>query len=160
MSDDKKALNKLDTWHHILFIRHGERADHAKHLNMEYPVRFDPPLTPLGVQQAKETGEFIREYAEKHGFDEIKLDVSPFLRTMMTASQIAKALGHSKIQINHYFCEWMEKMFFDFNVLPEIMSRRLDLYAKEEIIQNYLDGIEFIDTNIGFEEAMTYYPEP
>lgn len=35
---------------HIFFIRHGERADHAKHLNIEYPVKNDPFLTPLGVQ--------------------------------------------------------------------------------------------------------------
>ena len=35
---------------HLFYIRHGERADHAKHLNIEYPVKKDPPLTPLGVQ--------------------------------------------------------------------------------------------------------------
>ena len=39
-----------DHLHHIFFIRHGERADHAKHLKIEYPNRYDPPLTPLGVK--------------------------------------------------------------------------------------------------------------
>ena len=36
--------------HHLFFVRHGERADHAKHLKIEYPVKYDPPLTPLGVE--------------------------------------------------------------------------------------------------------------
>ncbi len=48
--------------HHIFYVRHGERADHAKHLKIEYPLAFDPPLTPLGVKQATETGLFFQQY--------------------------------------------------------------------------------------------------
>ena len=83
--------------HHILQIRHGERADHALHLKIEFPIKFDPPLTPLGLQQAKETGEYLLEYLKIHKFDEVRLDASPFLRTLMTAAGIAKVLGLPKI---------------------------------------------------------------
>ena len=80
-------------YHHLFFVRHGERADHAKHLKIEYPVKYDPPLTPLGVQQASETGKFFVEYLKTHKFDQVVIESSPFIRTMMTASAIARELG-------------------------------------------------------------------
>jgi len=145
--------------HHILQIRHGERADHALHLKIEFPIKFDPPLTPLGLQQAKETGEYLLGYLKTHKFDEVRLDASPFLRTLMTAAGIAKVLGLPKIFVNHNFCEWMDMMFFDKNPLPEIMSRRPDIFPKHKIVEEYLQGIDFEDTDYGIEEALTYYPE-
>lgn len=105
---------------------------------MVYPVKYDPPLTPLGIEQARETGEYLREYLKVHKFDEIKLEASPFLRTLMTAANIAKVLGIERIRVNHHFCEWMDKMFFEENPLPNIMSRRPDLYPKEKIVEEYL----------------------
>jgi hypothetical protein len=77
----------------------------------------------------------------------------------MTAANIAKVLGLKKIRVNHHFCEWMDTMFFDENPLPDIMSRRPDLYPKEKLVQEYLQGIDFEDNDYGYEEAMGYYPE-
>ena len=54
----------------------------------------------------------------------------------------------------------MEEKFFEKNPLPDIMSRRPDVYPKEKIVLEYLQGIDFEDTNHGIEEALTYYPEP
>ena len=78
---------------------------------------------------------------------------------MMTGAGIAKGLGHTKIRINHYFCEWMSQMFFERNHLQDLMSRRPDLYPKQELIGKYLSGIDFIDEDIGHEESLTYFPE-
>jgi hypothetical protein len=57
--EDDKLDQASHEHHHLFFVRHGERADHAPHLKIEYPNRYDPPLTPLGVQQALETGAFF-----------------------------------------------------------------------------------------------------
>ncbi len=32
----------------VIFIRHGERADLAPEKSVQYDVKCDPPLTPLG----------------------------------------------------------------------------------------------------------------
>ena len=53
----------------------------------------------------------------------------------------------------------MDMIFFDKNPLPEIMSRRSDVFPKHKIVEEYLQGIDFEDTDHGIEEALTYYPE-
>jgi broad specificity phosphatase PhoE len=111
------------------------------------------------VKQAAETGEFFRQYLETHKFDEVLIECSPFIRTMMTGAGIAKALGHKSIRINHHFCEWMSPMFFETNHLPDLMTRRTDLHRKEDLIERYLGGIDYIDESIGWEESLTYFPE-
>jgi broad specificity phosphatase PhoE len=36
--ESAKVVGEADFGHHhIFFVRHGERADHAKHLKIEYP---------------------------------------------------------------------------------------------------------------------------
>ena len=103
-----------DEHHHLFFVRHGERADRAPQLKMEYPEKQDPPLTPLGVQQAEETGRFFKEYMEKHPYlDRVKLETSPFMRTMQTAAGIARVLGTPKLELNYTYCEWMSSKLFD-----------------------------------------------
>jgi hypothetical protein len=47
-------------------------------------------------------------------------------------------------------------MFFDENHLPNLMSRK---FPKAELSKDYLEGVDFVDEDHGFEEAMTYYPE-
>jgi hypothetical protein len=54
----------------------------------------------------------------------------------------------------------MSEMFFDANHLPNLMSRKSDLFPKEELSKQYLGGVDFIDENLGFEEACTFFPEP
>ena len=54
----------------------------------------------------------------------------------------------------------MAEMFYDSNHLPDLMSKRADLYPHDEIVRQYLEGTEFIDEDIeGYEESLTYYPE-
>lgn len=78
----------------MIFIRHGERADLAPEKGVEYDVRCDPPLTPLGVTQVEETGIYLKRYIEENKFDEVVIECSPFIRTVQTAAIIAKAVGH------------------------------------------------------------------
>ena len=55
---------------------------------------YDPPLTPLGVQQAIETAQFMQKYLEENEYTEVIIESSPFLRSMQTAAELANVLGH------------------------------------------------------------------
>ena len=105
---------QFDEHHHLFFVRHGERADRAEEVKMEYPESQDPPLTPLGVQQAEETGRFFKGYLERHPYlDRVVLETSPFMRTMQTAAGIGRVLGIPKMKINYTYCEWMSGRLFN-----------------------------------------------
>ena len=76
----------------IAFIRHGERCDLAMGSKMIIPyennIRFDPPLTAVGLEQAAICGRYfrdrLREVEELHGitFDEVVVESSPFVRCL------------------------------------------------------------------------------
>jgi broad specificity phosphatase PhoE len=57
----------------------------------------DPPLTKKGMEQASEAGKYLKQYFEDNNlkFDEIKIKSSPFVRCIMTSSQLAQSLGIS-----------------------------------------------------------------
>lgn len=61
----------------------------------------------------------------------------------MTAAQIAKGLGHTKIRINYLYSELMASHIFEDCVLQEITIKTKD---KDYIVSTYLDGIDFEDT--------------
>ncbi|HEX7018006.1 MAG TPA: histidine phosphatase family protein [Patescibacteria group bacterium] len=60
----------------IYLVRHGQKLPHAG----------DPGLTEIGLQQAKETGEYLKQ------FPITKLIASPYKLTVETAQQISSAL--------------------------------------------------------------------
>ena len=78
---------------------------------------------------------------------------------MQTAAAIARVLQIREIRINYHFCEWMSEMFFVENWIPKLMVRRPDEFPREMLVREYLGGVEYIEEHIGFDEAMTYYPE-
>ncbi len=51
----------------------------------------------------------------------------------------------------------MADKFFDENQLPNLMSRRAEY--RQEIVEKYLEGVGYVDEDIGYEEACTYWPE-
>ena len=55
-SSFKETQHHIGDEHWIFNIRHGERADYKPDLNIQYPISFDPPLTPDGKQMAFTTG--------------------------------------------------------------------------------------------------------
>ena len=84
-------------------IRHGERVDHIPNYNpADIPNEHDPSLTDFGFEQAKLTGKYLKEYFDTNGmnFDKVIIECSPFIRTMQTASQIARELNVPTITYN------------------------------------------------------------
>jgi len=72
----------------VALIRHGERADFEPLgiTSKPYEVKHDPPLTDKGIAQATETGRALKAFLLDSGYDEIIIECSPFIRTMMTAA--------------------------------------------------------------------------
>ena len=54
-------------------------------------LKFDPPLTKVGIAQAIMTGRFLKDFFQKSELKPSKIIIrsSPFMRTIMTASAIA-----------------------------------------------------------------------
>jgi len=90
----------------VWITRHGNRQDFVNP-NWGKTARWqdDPGLSPDGIIQAKELAERIKKENIRHIFS------SPFLRTVETASQVAKVLG-LKIKIEAGLSEWMNTDWF------------------------------------------------
>ena len=95
---------------------------------MTYRNKIDPPLTPLGIEQAKATGRYLKQYFRDNNyqFKRIVIECSPFLRAMMTAAWIAKELGGcAEIHINYLIAELLyERQFGKENPLRSLSSLR------------------------------------
>lgn len=72
----------------------------------------DPPLTPLGLRQAEETGKFLALYFEKHRykFDKIIIETSPYLSCIMTAARIAHALDEKDVFVHYRAIDYLSIM--------------------------------------------------
>ena len=69
----------------LLLIRHGESEGNRDRVFTRTP---EVPLTPTGREQARETGEFVRER-----YEPALLVSSPFVRARQTAEIIGDVLG-------------------------------------------------------------------
>lgn len=77
---------------HLIVMRHGDRIDNFEPLwtaNAERP--WDPPLVEAGRVRAFCTGRKLRE--ARVGFPIHRVFVSPFLRCIQTAREVAIALS-------------------------------------------------------------------
>ena len=101
-------------------MRHGERADFAKNddpknasksSSYNSQTNHDPNLTDKGLAQASEAGlhfkNSIENFQREHNitFDEVRVEASPFLRTLQTGAQIAEQIGSNKVHVNYRTCE-------------------------------------------------------
>lgn len=138
---------------------------------------YDPPLTPLGVQQAIETAEFLQKHLEQNGYTTVVIESSPYLRSMQTAAETAKVLGHKSMKINYKLAEWMKGAFFTENPLGHLLIRSVTEAdqkkgitleeQQQRIVKEYLGGITFIDESSNpesdayedFAHASKSYPE-
>lgn len=93
MEEEKKSNSQTNRIL-IVFVRHAERADMAPEMESSHPIEniHDAPLTNLGIQQAEYTGKVLSFMLQEYYINEVILESSPFLRTMMTASCIATQL--------------------------------------------------------------------
>lgn len=95
-------------------IRHGERTDCSNLPEERARVenKHDCPLTYLGVSQAHVTGQYLKQYLAKGNYERIVLESSPLLRTLETATAIAKELDLQEINVNYRIFEWLSEDFF------------------------------------------------
>lgn len=91
----------------VWIARHGNRLDFV---NPEWfntaERRYDPPLSEDGVIQAQELAARLKSENIAHIF------ASPFLRTVQTASEVAKVLD-LPIKLEAGVCEWLNSSWMD-----------------------------------------------
>lgn len=92
----------------------------------------DPPLSSLGLQQARETGVFLDHLLSSEGIsaDSITWMSSPFLRTIQTSNaaidSMKKVIGSNKIEIlpEYSIFEWDGKDGAWHKDLPDLQERK------------------------------------
>lgn len=91
----------------LLVLRHGERADDVNRAwNDTAPRPHDPPLTGLGVAQARATGRLLAD----EGVDAVY--ASPFLRAVHTAHHVVRCL-ECPVRVEAGLCEHLNPEWFD-----------------------------------------------
>lgn len=129
MEDTSKDLSQvtLDPSKDYFFgIRHGQRADKdGGHYD-------DIPLTEFGVNQAKESGKIMNELLQRSKISKVTLIVSPFLRTMQTAQEVARECGIKDMKIDMGFMESLYEHAFTENPLLKLETRLLTASEFEE----------------------------
>ena len=139
--------NKCNTI--LLFIRHGERADQVNLKDptpFPYPIDWDPPLTALGVEQAKATGKFLKEAIPSIAERPLVFISSPFTRTMQTIGNIIGTLNLQKthqITVTNALCEELNRYWFPLDPQFHLPIRK----SPKDFTKNYLEeyNIQFAD---------------
>lgn len=112
----------------VWIARHGNRLDFV---NPDWfntaERRYDPPLSEDGFIQAKQLGERLKNEKIGHIF------ASPFLRTIQTASEVAKLLD-IPIKLEAGIGEWQN---------PHWMSETPEIHPRELLEKDY----PYIDWN-------------
>lgn len=103
---------------HIFLIRHGESISNA---GENYEKRIPDHLVPLtekGKAEARECGEWLKDYCDRRGIDLSRARIwrSPFLRTRQTADEFNKFLGIYDIRED---ITLTEQQFGLFDSVPE-----------------------------------------
>ena len=118
---------------YLVHFRHGERADDAG--RTDFPIAHDPPLTELGMKQARLTGEFIKNHLgeEMLAASTIHVASSPFLRCLQTSAGVLKGAGieDTPITVHNNLSEYLNTNWF-----PEghpIGSITIDKASPEEL---------------------------
>lgn len=131
-------------------------------------MEHDPNLTLRGLTQATEAGlhfkNCIDEVQAKYGitFDEVKIETSPFVRCLQTASKIAKVLDKDQIHVNYRVCEVLYECTFDeAAALDGGIFQNLEMKTKGPTIlaQTALHGVQILDTSDWYNDAKAIYPE-
>lgn len=134
----------MDKIEKIFFIRHGYRLDHADPTWAEHAKRpHDPPVSEAGMQQAIETGRYLK-------LQKVKIDhlfSSPFFRTLQTAYAISRQLNRP-IKVEPGFSEWMNRKWYATRpeMLPILKMKELfpsiDLDYQSALIPKFPELIE------------------
>ena len=103
----------------VFVVRHGEK---------ERSDGLDPPLTPLGVQQAEATGKSLKDRRIA------LMVVSPFKRTLQTAVHITKNLKPDRIVLDWGIGEWLESANWGEGPCPALEYLEANLAERQALI--------------------------
>lgn len=133
-----------DSMSRIYVVRHGMRIDHEdRSWGKEAPRPFDPPLSPTGLEQAWQTGLYLKK------FEITAVYASPLLRTIQTAAEIVKTLD-LPINVEGGLTEWLNPKWYDFSEgmlkLPHLLADypRLNLAYRSLVRPRYPENDEAI----------------
>ena len=115
---------------------------------------LDTNLTVKGTVQASEAGRYFKSQIEaverEYGitFDEVRVDTSPFLRCLQTASRIAKEVQLNQIHVNYRVCETINQSYYQRAQAGGGIFPTLELKQKgpAELKEPALIGVDVIDT--------------
>ena len=133
---------------YTFILRHGQRADHTAKATYDFADKPpDPVLTPLGMQQATETGKYLKKYLKelekKEGrkFDKVIVVTSPFVRSMQTAGRLSKEMGIKEAGICFQISEILNEGVFPRDPFPHL--ERLKMSASKLDKKYSLSGLKF-----------------
>ena len=146
-TDDDGSFEVKTTPSFYAIVRHGERGNAVP--GFVFKNKFDPPLTPLGIEQATATGKYLKEFFEQKGwsFDNIIIESSPFLRSMQTAAWVAHELDITDIVINYQISENI--------TTTDPGCKALDWHFKE----NPMPNLEYTKSHCDFAQMKQQSPE-
>lgn len=108
----------------VKIIRHGERADYSTPWKWAFSFGHywaDPPLTENGVDKSYQKGIDI---AKENNFNPKYIYSSPYLRTMMTATQLKESFPESKIVIENLLSEYQNAHQHSVGLYPKGISTK------------------------------------
>jgi Histidine phosphatase superfamily (branch 1) len=99
-----------DNRQYVFVIRHGDRWDYSfpEWKELSTSRCGDSPLSPLGHEQARQVGTFLKSYLEERNLTkDIVWMSSPFLRCVQTSDGALNAMGlPNKILPEYSIFEW------------------------------------------------------
>jgi probable phosphoglycerate mutase len=91
----------------VFLVRHAMRQDNEDKSWGQTAARpDDPPLSPTGRVQARETGRYLKDKGIT------ALYCSPFLRAIQTAQMVSEEIG-VRIRVENALSEWLNPKWFE-----------------------------------------------
>lgn len=127
-SEDEEDYDEQGGEQYLYIIRHGDRWDY-ENPSWSSSRPGDPPLSPLGHQQARQTGIFLHKLLQQDGIAprDITWLSSPFVRCLQTSTDMLNAMpGMEQIRIlpEYSVFEWDGKGKGWHASLPPLEERR------------------------------------
>lgn len=160
MEESKEIKDPKDLTHitldenkdYFFGVRHGQRDEARTEM---YP---DIVLTEYGKEQARSAGKILKELFSRSKIAQLTMIVSPFLRAIQTANEIAKECEITDLKIDTDFIESLYAEAFKESPTSQLRSRTMDV---EEFCQEYLDPSITLSlpTDENWQAADRLYPE-
>ena len=153
---------------YLIFVRHGHKSwvegDQEDCTVYKNQIKHDPALIDVGLEQASRVGSYFKRRLEavqkEYGitFNEVRVESSPFLRCLQTASKTAQELG-LPIHVEYRVCEPLTPVLVGTHDGDLFESLDLKTSGAEKLQEQALGGTVIHDTDEWYEEARALYPE-